>query len=149
MKRLIGTVLTVLMLSGPVFAETAQEPESVASKMVTKFTRGFTNVVTAVLEVPKQTTVLTAEHGGFGLLIGPLAGVVMTVYRAALGTSEMVLFMVPAPGYYDPAIDPEFVWDNWVEKTTYKDKNKETSDNPQSDSESEASKNTEEADKSK
>jgi hypothetical protein len=37
----------------------------------------------------------------------------MTLYRAFIGTTETVFFVVPAPGYYDPMIDPEFVWQDW------------------------------------
>jgi hypothetical protein len=40
----------------------------------------------------------------------------MTVYRAIMGTAETIGFMVPQPGYYDPMVDPEFVWHDWEPK---------------------------------
>ena len=41
----------------------------------------------------------------------------MTLYRAFTGIIETVFFLVPQPGYYDPMIDPEFVWNGWEEPT--------------------------------
>jgi hypothetical protein len=39
-----------------------------------------------------------------------LKGIGMTAYRAIAGTLETALFIVPAPGYYDPMANPAFVW---------------------------------------
>ena len=50
---------------------------------------------------------------GHNDVIGPLKGVGMTLYRAFIGATEAVFFPVPQPGYYDPMIDPDFVWKGW------------------------------------
>jgi hypothetical protein len=53
--------------------------------------------------------------GGPGYVVGPLKGLGMTLYRAFIGATETVFFLVPQPGYYDPMINPEFVWQGWEE----------------------------------
>lgn len=89
------------------------KPESIAEKMSFKLVRGVTNVVTAVGELPKQTMLTAETHGNIGYVVGPIKGVGMTFYRAFIGLAETVFFMVPQPGYYDPMMEPEFVWHGW------------------------------------
>ena len=107
-------VASVVMPPSPVRAE--QKPEMIAEKMAVKFTRGIANTLTSILEFPKQTVLTTREMGGAGLLVGPLKGVGMTLYRGIVGVAEAVFFMVPQPGYYDPMIDPPYVWQGWEPK---------------------------------
>ncbi len=102
----------LLCFTTPVFA-VEQKPEIIVDRMVVKFVRGITNVATCVLELPKQTYRSIRDRGAAGIIIGPAKGTVMTFYRAFIGTAETVFFLVPAPGYYDPMIDPEFVWNEW------------------------------------
>ncbi|HEX2768760.1 MAG TPA: exosortase system-associated protein, TIGR04073 family [Geobacteraceae bacterium] len=84
--------------------------------MAFKFARGITNVATSVVELPKQSYLSVRDQGGVGFVIGPLKGIGMTFYRAFIGSMETVFFMVPQPGYYDPMVDPDFVWDGWKER---------------------------------
>lgn len=105
-------LFVIIFLSAPSFA-VEQKPDVVVDKMVVKLVRGVTNVGTSVLELPKQTYRSIRDRGPTGIAIGPLKGVVMTFYRALMGTGEAVFFMVPAPGYYDPMMDPEYVWQDW------------------------------------
>jgi putative exosortase-associated protein (TIGR04073 family) len=105
------SILTVL--SVPAFATDIPKPESIAEKMSFKLVRGVTNVVTAIAELPKQTMLTAQNHGTIGYVVGPIKGVGMTLYRGFIGLTETVFFMVPQPGYYDPMIDPEFVWHDW------------------------------------
>lgn len=115
MKKFV-TVLAVSLLavaSNPAFATDVPKPESIAEKMSFKLVRGVTNFATSIVEIPKQTIITTENHGNIGYVVGPLKGVGMTLYRALIGITETVFFMVPQPGYYDPMIDPEFVWQGW------------------------------------
>ncbi|MDD5286434.1 MAG: exosortase system-associated protein, TIGR04073 family [Desulfuromonadaceae bacterium] len=107
-------VASVVIPPSPVRAE--QKPEMIAEKMAVKFTRGIANTLTSILEFPKQIVLTTREMGGAGLLVGPLKGAGMTVYRGIVGVAEAVFFMVPQPGYYDPMIDPPYVWQGWEPK---------------------------------
>jgi putative exosortase-associated protein (TIGR04073 family) len=114
--RKLAVVVAVVVLSGialPVFAAETQKPESIAEKMVFKLTRGVTNVVTSPGELYRQTVLTSRDRGNIGYVIGPLKGIGMTLYRGFIGLTETIFFMVPQPGYYDPMMDPEYVWQNW------------------------------------
>lgn len=95
------------------FAAAEQQPEMIAEKMAIKLTRGITNVFTSVVELPKQTILTGRDMGAVGYVIGPIKGAGMTLYRGVIGMVETIFCMVPQPGYYDPMMDPEFVWQGW------------------------------------
>jgi putative exosortase-associated protein (TIGR04073 family) len=115
MKALFLAVAIVVstLLAAPSFATEAPKPENIAEKMSFKLVRGTTNFFTAIAEIPKQTILTGRNHGAIGYVVGPIKGVGMTLYRGFIGLTEAVFFMVPQPGYYDPMIDPEFVWEGW------------------------------------
>ena len=114
--RFYTAVLSLLLLvcvAAPCFALEEPKPEQNIGNMATKFTRGVTNVATCFVEIPKQSILSVRDQGPVGLVVGPIKGVGMTVYRAIVGTFETVFFMVPQPGYYDPMVDPDYVWNGW------------------------------------
>ncbi|HEX9023362.1 MAG TPA: exosortase system-associated protein, TIGR04073 family [Geobacteraceae bacterium] len=100
----------------PVTARADQQPEMIVEKMAVKLTRGVTNAVTGIAEIPKQSILTVREMGGAGYVVGPLKGIGMTIYRCFIGMTEAVFFLVPQPGYYDPMIDPAYVWQGWEPK---------------------------------
>lgn len=104
----------VVTVAAPVRAE--QQPEMIAEKMAVKFTRGIANTLTSIVELPKQTVLTARDMGPAGYLIGPIKGVGMTIYRGLVGVVEMVFCVVPQPGYYDPLMDPPYVWQGWEPK---------------------------------
>jgi putative exosortase-associated protein (TIGR04073 family) len=106
------TLLLLISLSAPSFAQ-GETPEKTVGNMATKLTRGVTNIATSFVEIPKQSVLSIRDQGPVGLVIGPLKGVGMTVYRTLLGCMETVFFMVPQPGHYDPMTDPDYVWNGW------------------------------------
>ena len=117
--RKLAVVVAVVVMTGialPVFAAESQKPESIAEKMAFKFARGVTNVATAIVEIPKQSYLTVRDRGEVGYVVGPLKGLGMTFYRGLVGVAEAIFFMVPQPGYYDPMIDPEYVWKGWEER---------------------------------
>ena len=120
MKKLFTAlaVSTMMLLTIPVFAADMPKPESIAEKMSFKLVRGVTNFATAIVELPKQTILTIENHGTVGYVVGPIKGVGMTLYRGFIGLTETIFFMVPQPGYYDPMIDPEFVWQGWENPRT-------------------------------
>lgn len=109
-------ILISSFLAMPAFATEMPKPESIAEKMSFKLVRGATNFVTAIVELPKQTILTGRNHGAVGYVVGPIKGVGMTLYRGFIGLTEAVFFLVPQPGYYDPMMDPEFVWQGWDEQ---------------------------------
>ena len=55
-----------------------------------------------------------SKEGGAvkGIFLGPLKGIGMTVMRTLAGAGELATFFVPYPGFYDPFIEPQYVWEN-------------------------------------
>ena len=115
-RQLLPALLLVILFTMPFAAYAEQQPEMIAEKMAIKLTRGVTNVFTSIAELPKQTVLTVREMGTPGYVIGPLKGVGMTLYRGFIGLTETVFFLVPQPGYYDPMIEPTYVWEGWEPK---------------------------------
>lgn len=113
---LLSALLSVFVVLAPGLAAAEQQPEMIAEKMAIKFVRGLTNTVTSVVELPKQTILTGRDMGPVGFVIGPIKGVGMTLYRGVIGVVETVFCMVPQPGYYDPMMEPEYVWQGWEPK---------------------------------
>ena len=105
-------ILGALIIATPVMAN-EQKPADIAEKISFKFVRGVTNVFTSVAEIPKQTMITARNHGNVGYVVGPVKGVGMFLYRGLIGFTETVFCMVPQPGYYEPMMEPEFVWHDW------------------------------------
>ena len=126
--RIFAVILPLVLLcffTVPSFAQEAQQPEAIAEKMTFKLVRGVTNVATGIAEIPKQSYLTIRDRGNIGYVVGPLKGVGMAFYRTLMGAVETVFFLVPQPGYYDPIIDPEYVWNGWEEKRVESRKAKE------------------------
>ena len=113
---LLSLFVFAFALLAPGLATADQQPEMIAEKIAIKLTRGITNAVTSVVEFPKQTILTVRDMGAAGYIIGPIKGVGMTLYRGVIGVVETVFCMVPQPGYYDPMMDPEYVWQGWEPK---------------------------------
>ena len=104
--------LGLLAGAGPVSAE-----PMAAGKAVTKLTRGFINIVTGWVEIPKrvnETSKISGSASGFTW--GLLRGIGHGFIRTAAGLYELVTFPFPAPPGYVPVIQPEFVFS--VESTS-------------------------------
>lgn len=86
-------------------------PQDVVDAMASKGVRGAANLLTGWVELPKQVY-LTGTRDGWlrGSIIGPLKGIGMTVVRTASGAGELIMFFIPYPGFYDPWIEPRYVW---------------------------------------
>jgi putative exosortase-associated protein (TIGR04073 family) len=115
-KAILLSLLLLVVFATSSFAVEGQQPEAIAEKMAFKLVRGVTNTATSIVEIPKQSYLTVRDRGGIGYVVGPLKGVGMAFYRLLTGLTETVFFAVPQPGYYDPLISPEFVWEGWDEK---------------------------------
>lgn len=108
--------LLLMMFATASFGYEGQQPEAIAEKMAFKLVRGVANVATSIVEVPKQSYLTVRDRGSVGYVVGPIKGVGMAFYRLVVGVTETVFFLVPQPGYYDPMIEPEYVWQGWEQK---------------------------------
>ena len=113
---LSALIILTIILAKPLAGCADQQPDMILEKMAIKLTRGSANVLTCIVEIPKQSVMTVRELGGIGYLVGPLKGVGMTLYRGFIGMTEAVFFLVPQPGYYDPMLDPPYVWEGWEPK---------------------------------
>jgi putative exosortase-associated protein (TIGR04073 family) len=86
-------------------------PQDIVDAMAAKGVRGAANLLTGWVEFPKQIYV-TGQEGDWlrGAVVGPLKGIGMTVVRTVSGAGELLTFFLAYPGFYDPWIEPRFVW---------------------------------------
>ena len=115
-KVSLVSLLLIMLFATSCFALEGQQHDAIAEKMAFKLVRGVANVTTSIVEVPKQSYLMVRDRGSIGYLVGPLKGMGMAFYRLLVGVTETVFFPVPQPGYYDPMLDPEFVWQGWEAK---------------------------------
>ena len=107
MKRVMASIVavaavSVLALSTP--AQAAEEQDNHISKLV----RGWTNIATFWIEIPKQIYVVSQQRdAGAGVLFGPLKGLGFAIARLGAGIYEGGLFFLPK---YEPVMDPPTVW---------------------------------------
>ncbi len=85
--------------------------ESTVARIGNKLGRGIVNILTGWVEFPVQIVKRTKSDGiGAGLTLGILEGVGMTVVRTLGGAVEVVTFLAPLPGNYDPLLEPPLVF---------------------------------------
>lgn len=118
-QLIAGATMAALLVLGPHRQAHAVGPNSIDSasaqevvdSMANKFARGVANAATGWLEFPKQIHLTWQEEGpAKGLTIGPLKGVGMTVARTLAGAGEAATFFVSWPGFFEPYVDPPYVW---------------------------------------
>ena len=114
--QMLYALLIAVLLTAPLTAFADQPPDMIAEKMATKLVRGVTNTFTSFAEIPKQSILTVREMGAPGYAIGPLKGFGMALYRGFIGVTETFFFMIPQPGYYDPTIEPSYIWEGWESK---------------------------------
>lgn len=117
-SAMIIPLLVLFCFTVPSFAQETLRSDAVVEKMAFKLVRGVTNVGTSIIEIPKQSYLMVRDRGSIGYVVGPLKGFGMGLYRALIGSVETIFFLVPQPGYYDPIIDPEYVWNGWEKHRT-------------------------------
>jgi len=103
-----GYLALVIMFAG---AATASAEPMEAGKAFTKLTRGFVNIITGWVEVPKRIHETTQTSGAAaGFTWGLLRGIGRGFIRTAAGFYEFFTFPFPAPPDYEPVIQPDYVF---------------------------------------
>ncbi len=111
-------LLVLLLASGSAWADAYRSvddasAEEVVSGMSEKAVRGLVNVATGWLELPRQIHSTYHDHGPLqGCLVGPFKGVGMMAVRTFSGALEFATFYLAFPGFYDPYLEPRYVWDD-------------------------------------
>ncbi len=100
------TICFIATCAGPAWAEPME-----AGKAFTKLTRGFVNLITGWVEIPKRIQETTQTSGAAaGFTWGLLRGLGHGFIRTAARTYEFVTFPFPAPPGYESVIQPEYVF---------------------------------------
>ena len=112
MKKVLTVIFVSLFLlsfTAPSFAEPA---------FVTKLVRGVANIVSAPLEIFKQTDAEynSAERKPLGLVGGIFKGIGFTFARLASGVFDVLTFPFPLQEEYSPIVKPDFVDQGWGKK---------------------------------
>ncbi len=103
-----GIFVALWMVTGGTPA--AAEPMD-AGKAFTKCTRGFINIVTGWVEIPKRVQETSQQSGAAaGFTWGLLRGLGHGFVRTASGFYEFFTFPFPAPPGYESVIQPEYVF---------------------------------------
>lgn len=106
-----GVIAALAALGLFLGAPSASAEQMESGKALTKLTRGFVNVVTGWVEVPKRIQETSQTSGAAaGWTWGLLRGLGHGFVRTAAGAYEVVTFPFPAPPGYEPVIQPEYVF---------------------------------------
>ena len=112
-----GALVALFLLLGapPVSAEPME-----AGKAFTKLTRGFVNIVTGWVEIPKRVQETSQTDGAAaGFTWGLLRGLGHGFIRTAAGFYEFFTFPFPAPPGYESVIQPEYVFTSETSTSSY------------------------------
>ena len=114
-----GVLVALVVLAGA--TSVSAEPMD-PGKAFTKLTRGFVNLVTGWVEIPKRIQETSQESGAAaGFTWGLLRGLGHGFIRTAAGGYELVTFPFPAPPDYESVIQPEYVFTSATTQTnTYR-----------------------------
>ena len=108
-----GLIVCLLLFASSAMAEETVSPASpsVLKGATTKLGRGFANLMTGWLEIPKQIHHVARHDGALAAVWrGTFEGVGMFVVRTVAGMYEMVTFPFPLPPRYQPMFEPPYVW---------------------------------------
>ncbi len=101
------------MSSSSLFAE---EQQSYGSKVGHKALSGFTNIITAVLEVPKNIINTTNQSNiAYGTVGGLAKGILNTAGRLSSGVADLITAPLPTK----PIVQPSQIWDDFDVDTSY------------------------------
>ena len=97
-----------------------QQPRqrSYGEKVGDKAKNGFTNIATSWLEIPKSIINDTNAEGSnivFGIVGGTIEGALHGVSRLTSGVTDLIT----APLATKPIINPQYIWEDFDETTTY------------------------------
>ncbi|MDD5680666.1 MAG: exosortase system-associated protein, TIGR04073 family [Candidatus Omnitrophica bacterium] len=81
------------------------------NNMLRKLGRGFANVATGAIEVPKAIQETFYEEGPIAAgSWGLFDGLYKFVARTVVGVYEIISFPIPLPADYAPIVEPEFLF---------------------------------------
>jgi len=96
-------------------ANTGPYNQSYGSKIGNKALRGFTNMLLAPIEIPKNVIITSNESNPFyGIIGGIFKGLFHTAARMSAGLVDVVFFPLPTK----PNTDPIYPWNDYFDRDT-------------------------------
>ncbi len=112
MRKLTLTLLSIALCLGVVTTYAGQETADKSPGYV--IGRGFGNILTGWLEVPRGIVYENARIPVVGLISGPVKGLGLTAWRGLAGVTDVLTFGLIPEGLYGSYL-PDFVWeDAWL-----------------------------------
>lgn len=114
---IVGSLMGFSPLSQADETKPQNVPEkSYADKVGEKALSGFTNMNTALLEIPKNVINTTNQSNvAYGFTGGLAKGILNTVGRMMAGLADLIT----APILTKPIVQPNNIWDDFDVETTY------------------------------
>lgn len=106
------------LFEDPLFHQSTQNygDDSYGDRVSEKALNGFTNINTAVLEIPKNIINTTNDSNvAFGFVGGAVKGILNTVGRMMTGLTDLIT----APIITKPIVQPEYIWQDFDADSTY------------------------------
>jgi len=115
MKKIIFPILLLSLFISPTISQ-ADDQQSYGSQVGEKALNGFTNMTTAIIEIPKNI-INSSNHSGLflGLPGGLIKGIINTVSRTLVGVTDLITSPIPTK----PITMPAYVWDKFDIDTSY------------------------------
>ncbi|MDD4907763.1 MAG: exosortase system-associated protein, TIGR04073 family [Candidatus Omnitrophica bacterium] len=108
-KIVSRTVVSFLVLS--VIALAFYSTGTYAGDPIRKLGRGVANIATGWAEIPAEIFRESDREGDVaGMFAAPFKGIAKAIGRTAVGAYEIVTFIIPLPRFYEPVIEPEFIF---------------------------------------
>ena len=112
MKRKILSILLIVALILPCIASAEQKKAKPNPPYA--LARGFANVLTCWMEMPRGLIYENARIPIIGFFTGTVKGGFLTIYRAVAGTIDIAAMGLTKEGLYFKDV-PDFVWDaDWI-----------------------------------
>jgi len=117
MKKIISPILLLMLLITSTNSFSSEQ-DSYGSQVGEKALNGFTNMTTAIIEIPKNIINSSNDAGLFlGLPGGLIKGIINTVGRTLVGVTDLITAPIPT----HPIAMPAYVWDKFDIDTSYND----------------------------
>ena len=105
-KRVLSLLLASLLMAVSSISF-ADEQQSYGSQTGNKALNGFTNMTTAILEIPKNIINTTNDSNvAYGFVGGLAKGILNTVGRMMAGLTDFVTAPIPTK----PIVQPIYIW---------------------------------------
>ncbi|NLF40665.1 hypothetical protein GX586_14565 [bacterium] len=112
MKSVFPVLLAVAVIMLPGLAQAEQKCTKTNPPYV--LARGFANLATGWLEVPRGIIYENSRIPVVGFVAGPVKGAALTVWRECAGIVDVVSMGLSREGMYSSVV-PDFVWDaDWI-----------------------------------